>query len=314
MGRAIINIAQLITTDMDPSQAARKIRSMEIRGALKIGLTAAGALKEYAKEYVGDHDEFLKDLKRQGAELKRARPTAVSLPNAVDYVIALAGKTGEKKELIRGINKFLKEQKGALDKVADICSKRIKSGDVVLTHCNSTAVLESIKAAHARGKKISVVCTETRPRHQGYLTAKFMARNKIPVTLVIDSAARWAMEELDVDRVIIGADTITANGSVVNKIGTSQIALAAHESNIPVICACETLKFSPETLEGVPVEIEEREHAEIRKAMRGVKMANPAFDITPPEYIDEIVTEDGVISPYMAYEVLRDKFGKKFGD
>jgi len=299
---------------MDPSQAARKIQTMEIRGALKIGLAAAQAMRDYTKEYVGDRDDFLLDLKKQGAVLKRARPTAVSLPNAVDYVIQLAEKSKDKKDLIKGVNKFIKEQRQALKKVAEICSKRIRKGEVILTHCNSTAVLESIKAAQKKGKGVSVVCTETRPRHQGYLTAQFMARNKIPVTLIIDSAARWAMEELDVDRVIIGADAITANGSVVNKIGTSQIALAAHESNIPVICACETLKFSPETLEGVPVEIEDREHAEIRKAMKGVRMVNPAFDITPPEYIDEIVTEEGVISPHMAYEVLRDKFGKKFGD
>jgi ribose 1,5-bisphosphate isomerase len=292
---------------MDPSQTARKIKSMEIRGALKIALTAAESMREFAAKH-GDEKDFLKQLQKQSEILKAARPTAVSLPNAVDYVLYKA-RNSDKEALIKEINKFIKDQKDALKKLAKIGAKRLEEGDTVLTHCNSTAALELIREAHDSGKKIRVVCTETRPRHQGYLTAQYMAKHKIPVTLIIDSAVRYAMKKMDIDKVVIGADTVTANGSIANKIGTSQIALIAHEANVPVICACETLKFSPQSLSGKLIPIEERDHAEIRAPLKGVEMLNPAFDFTPPEYIDIIVTEDGVISPYMVYEVLKDKFG-----
>ncbi len=289
---------------MDPKIAAEKIKSMEIRGALKIALTAAVSMKDFTKSYKGK--DFIKDLKKQAKILKDARPTAVSLPNAVDYVMYLA-KNNKQSTLPKLIDAFIKKQNDALKQISKIGAKRIKSGDTILTHCNSSAALEIIKEA-AKTKKINVICCETRPRNQGYLTAAFMAKNKIPVTLIVDSAARYAMEEFDIDKVIVGADTVAANGAVANKIGTSQLAALAHESNIPVIVACETLKFSPQTLDGTMIEMEERDHDEIRPEMKGVKMWNPAFDFTPPEYIDIIITEDGIIPPMMAYEVIKEKF------
>jgi len=289
---------------VDPKTAARKIKSMEVRGALEIALTAAEALRDYATAYKGKN--FLRDFQKQADILKKARPTAVSLPNAVDYITYLSHEFPQE-HMPKLIDAFIQKQKDALMRIAQIGSKRIKSGDTLLTHCNSTAVLEIIAEA-AKTKKINVICTETRPRNQGYLTAAFMARKRIPVTLIIDSAVRYAMEEFDVDKVFVGADTVAANGAVANKIGTSQIALIAKESNVPVLVACETLKFSPQTYEGEMIPIEERDTAEIRPKMRGVKMWNPAFDFTPPEYIDAIITEDGIISPYMAYEILKDKF------
>lgn len=288
---------------MDPETAAKKIKSMEIRGALKIGITAAESLKSYTLKYKGN--DFSKDLGKQAKLLKAARPTAVSLPNSVDYVMHLA-KSGQS-SLPKKIDKFVKEQKDSLAKAAKIGANRIKDGDTVMTICNSTGALETIKEA-AKTKKINVICCETRPRNQGYLSAAFMAKNKIPCTLIVDSAARFAMEEFDVDKVVVGADVVAANGAVANKIGTSQLALVAKEANVPVIVVAETIKFSPQTYLGEMIEVEEREHAEIRSPMKGVKMWNPAFDFTPPEYIDVIVTEDGVISPHMAYEVIRDKF------
>jgi len=289
---------------VDPKTTAAKIKSMEIRGALKIALKAAESMGEFTRKYKGN--DFLSDLSKQAKILKAARPTAVSLPNAVDYVMYLA-KNNDQANLPDLIDGFIQNQKEALRQVAINGAKRVKSGDTILTHCNSTGALEVIAEA-AKTKKIKVICCETRPRNQGYLTAAFMAKHKIPVTLIVDSAARYAIEEFDVDKVIIGADTVAANGAVANKIGTSQIAAIAHEANVPVIVACEALKFSPQTLDGTMIEMEERDHAEIRPNMKGVKMWNPAFDFTPPEYIDIIVTEDGIIPPVMAYEVIKEKF------
>lgn len=293
---------------MDPAKTAKDIKTMRVRGALKIATAAAGSLRDYAKTYKWSKEKFLKDLEKKGELLKSARPTAVSLPNAVNYVVYLAKNTPERAKLIKKINEFIREQNQARKKIGEMGAKRVEDGDTILTHCNSMTALGIIKVAWEDGKKIKVVATETRPRHQGYLTARFMAKHKIPVTLIIDSAVRFAMKKLDVDKVIIGSDTICANGAVINKIGTSQVALVAKEFNVPVICACETIKFSPETMLGELVEIEDRDHREIRSKMDGVEMLNPAFDITPAEYIDIIITEDGIISPYMAYEVLRDKF------
>jgi ribose 1,5-bisphosphate isomerase len=293
---------------MDPVVTARKIKTMEIRGALKIATSAAQSLADFTTAYKGSDAKLIQELEKKGKILKDARPTAVSLPNAVNYVIYLAKNTVDRKELVDKIHYFIDEQNNALRRIGEIGSKRIEDGDTVLTHCNSMSALEVIKQAHSSGKHIRVVCTETRPRHQGYLTANFMADNKIPVTLVIDSAVRFVMGKLDVDKVIVGADTIAANGAVVNKIGTSQVALIAHEFNVPFMVACETIKFAPQTYLGELVEIEDRDHREIRSPIKGVHMLNPAFDLTPPEYVDLIITEDGIISPYMAYEVLRDKF------
>jgi len=290
---------------MDPATTAKKIKSMEIRGALEIALAAADSLGEYAKNYNGS--DFLADLKKQVEVLKKSRPTAVPLPNTLDYICYLSNEY-PRESLPVMIETFIRKQNEARQKIAEMGAKRIKSGDVILTHCNSETALAVIKEAARTKKKISVVCTETRPRNQGYLTAQFMSRNKIPVTLIVDSAVRYAMEELAISEVIVGADVVAANGAVGNKIGTSQVALIAHETNVPVLVACETIKFSPQTYEGSMIPVEERRHSEIRPRMKGVRMWNPAFDFTPPEYIDALITEDGIIAPQMAYQVLKDKF------
>jgi len=298
---------------MQPTLAAKKIRSMEIRGALKIAVTALDSLAEFiSNSKETDKKRFLAGLRKAGKILKDARPTAVSLPNAVDYVLFLAENTDDRVELVRKIKEYKNEQRRAIDRIGQIGSRRIEDGDTILTHCNSKTALAVLLEA-AKTKDIHVVCTETRPRNQGYITARELAKAGVPVTLIIDSAVRRTMKELEVDKVIVGADTVYSNGSIINKIGTSQVALVAQESKVPVLCACETLKFAPQTLMGELIEIEERDVGEIRKPMKGVKMLNPAFDVTPPGYIDVIVTEDGIIPPYMAYQILRDKFGWELG-
>jgi len=135
--------------------------------------------------------------------------------------------------------------------------------------------------------------------------------------LIVDSAVRYFMK--DVDLVVMGADAVTANGSVINKIGTSQLALAAHEARKNVIIAAETYKFSPRSLLGELVEIEERSSSEVipdekLKEFKNVSVKNPAFDVTPREYIDLICTEVGAIPPEMAYIIIKDYLGWSIGD
>jgi ribose 1,5-bisphosphate isomerase len=207
---------------------------------------------------------------------------------------------------------FIARSSKAVDTIGKIGSKRLKDGMTVLTHCNSKAALSVIKTAHAEGKEIKAYATESRPWRQGLLTVKDLSAAGVPATLIIDSAVRWIMKDIDV--VFVGADTICSNGALINKIGTSQVALAAHEARVPFIVCAETYKFSPKTVSGELVEIEEREAMEIvdpRQLPPGVKVRNPVFDATPAEYIDSIVTEMGVISPYAAYEVIVKELGQE---
>jgi len=301
---------------MSVDKTAKDIKDMRIRGALDIAIAAAKAMK---KE-VGEGKitpAVIAGLKRSGKKLKAARPSAVSLPNAVDYILYLAEKNRnlERREFGRvmseEIQKFINEQKKSLNRIAEIGANLIDKKDIILTHCNSDTVTALLERAWKEGKKIEVICTETRPRFQGHLTARALVKAGIPVTLVVDSAARLMMRELKVDKVFVGGDTVCANGDLINKIGTSQIALAAKELGIDFIAAVESIKFSPQSVGGEMAEIEYRDSGEVIKPgkIRGIKVLNPAFDITPAEMIDMLITEEGIIPPQGAYHLLREKFG-----
>jgi ribose 1,5-bisphosphate isomerase len=210
-----------------------------------------------------------------------------------------------KKNIIATAENFIAKSEKAIKIIAEIGSKRIKDGDTLLTHCNSSAAVSTIVKAHKDKKNIKVFATESRPKKQGYITVNQLVKAGVPTTLIVDSAVRHVMPKVDL--VIIGADTVASNGAVINKIGTSQIALCAHEARVPVMVCAETYKFSHETLAGELVEIEERDVNEIVKPedFPGVRIFNPVFDATPPEFIDVIVTEEGVISPHAAYDIIK---------
>ncbi len=294
---------------------ADKIRTMEIRGAGRIAVAAAGALRDYVKDLqVSSFEEFETKVAEASEILVETRPTAVSLPNAVK----LAGRYDvsnieeAREQIIANANGFIERAEKALDKIAEIGAKRLKDGDVVMTHCNSHAAIAIIKAAHNQGKNIKVYATESRPRRQGFITIRELNDAGVPTTLIVDSAVRLTMKKVDV--VIVGADSITANGALVNKIGTSQLALAAKEARVNFISAAETFKFHPKTVMGNMIEIEDRSSdevidSEILEEMPNVTVSNPAFDVTPSEYIDLIVTEVGAFPPSMAFVVIRDYLG-----
>ncbi|HII94569.1 MAG TPA: ribose 1,5-bisphosphate isomerase, partial [Candidatus Methanofastidiosum sp.] len=242
---------------------AEDIKEMKIRGAAKIGRTVAEALKIEAENFSGnDPKEFVKDIKKTARYLISTRPTAVSLENALRYVLVELGKAYKNGENVKTLkiivskasDDFCENSNLALERIAEIGSKRIMDGDVIFTHCNSSMALGIIKKAHRDGKKIKVFADETRPRLQGLLTAKELLDEGIDVTLIVDSAARIFIREAD--HVIIGADAVTANGAVVNKVGTATLASIAHEARVKVIVAAETYKFNPQTYCGELIEIE----------------------------------------------------------
>ncbi len=303
---------------MSVEDVAGAIKRMEIRGAAEIARSAAGALRDEAGDFQGHSlEEMRHSLGLARDELLESRPTAISLWNGVQAVMKDAASAKSVDELRRSVMKnaddFIKRSKDAVDIIGHVGSRRLRDGDKVLTHCNSKAALGAIIQAHKDGKHLEVYATESRPWRQGLQTIKDLTAAGIKPTLIVDSAARWLMKDLDA--VVVGADTICSNGAVINKIGTSQIALAAHEARVPFMVCAETFKFSPKTMYGELVEIEERDSGEVAKAGEvppGTRILNPVFDATPPEYIDAIVTEIGVVPPSAAYEIIVRQLGQEF--
>ncbi len=295
------------------------IRNMTIRGAGRIARAAAKALAIAAMRYRGDDlREFNKYMSRVADYVKSARPTAVSLPNAVSYVMtrlrrSTPSNVDEAKEVvIKAADEFIEYSRNAVRIIAELGAKRIENGDVIMTHCHSTAAVSVIIEAYRQGKINKVYVKETRPKMQGLITAKALADAGIEVILIPDSSVRYFMKR--VNKVVVGADTIAANGAVINKIGTSLVALVAKEARVRTYVAAETYKFSPRTVIGELVPIEVRDPREIveeewLRRNPGVKVYNPVFDVTPPEYIDAIITEKGIIPPQAAILILMEEYG-----
>jgi len=302
-------------------EIAQGIREMRIRGAGELARSAVKALMIVCKKSPAkDAQSFVEDLRAAAAALLETRPTAVSLPNGIRYVMHRVNqartRTDDVEQLrlagVKAAEEFIENSTTAIERIGEIGAHRIQDGDVLLTHCNSSAAISVIKSAWQMGKKIRVYATETRPRFQGRLTAGLLLKEGIPVTMIVDSAARYFMKEID--KVVVGADAVAANGAVVNKIGTSMIALAAKESNVRMFVAAETYKFSPETMIGEVVAIERRSTDEVigeeeLRTLPSLEVKNPSFDVTPPEYIDLIITERGIIPPQGAILVLQEVMG-----
>ena len=295
-------------------ETAEKIKNMEIRGAGRIARAAAQALLDHSiASSFADLESYRQNM-LQGAELlATARPTAVSLPNAVNLIsrpLRRADNFEEAKQSFEDRAKnFITLSEQAVSRIGEIGARHIRDGDVVMTHCNSEAALNCILTAHKQGMEIEVYATEVRPRNQGHITIRTLSDAGIKTNFIVDSAARYFMKEVDL--CITGADAITVNGAVINKIGTAQIALAAKEARVNFLVAAETYKFAPRTILGERILIEERPpdevlSADLRSGLPNVTVRNPTFDITPSEYVDLIITEQGAIPPEMAYSIIKE--------
>jgi ribose 1,5-bisphosphate isomerase len=302
---------------MSVPETAEKIKSMEIRGAGRIARAAAEALRDHALSLkVKDLPAFVAEMEKAAGMLVATRPTAVSLPNAVHIVMAGLGGAKDTEDarsgLVRRADGFIRSSRHAVEDIARFGARHIRDGDTILTHCNSEVALGCIIEAHRSGKEIEVFATEVRPRNQGHITIRTLNDAGIKTNFIVDSAVRSFIH--DVDLVIVGADAVTVNGAVVNKIGTAQVAHTAAEARVNMIVAAETYKFAPRTIIGELIRIEERSPDEvlpqtIAKTLPNVTVRNPAFDVTPAEYIDLIVTEAGAIPPQMAYVIIREYLG-----
>ena len=296
-------------------ETADRIRDMTIRGAGRIARAGATALGDMARNHSGGTlEDFRRDLSDASKVILDSRPTAVSLWNGVHATIRGVDDSRTLDDAIQTVisnsEDFVKRSLGAVETIARIGAKRISDGDTIMTHCNSSAALGVIKEAHRQGKDIRVFATESRPWRQGILTVNDLAKAGVDVTMIIDSAVRTVMRRTD--KVFVGADTITSHGALINKVGTSQLALAANEARVQFYVCSETYKFSPMTLFGDMVTIEERDISEVVKPGEipdSVKVFNPVFDSTPAKYIDAIITELGMISPGSVYDIMVRQFG-----
>jgi ribose 1,5-bisphosphate isomerase len=295
---------------------AAEIEAMEIRGAATIAAAAAQALGTQAAASDAEAPAaFRAELRRAARELYETRPTAVSLPNALRFVLAeMEGETVEelRASVRRASEQFRADLDTAQERLGRIGANRFQDGDVIMTHCHSTDALATVEHAVEDGKHLEAVVKETRPRNQGHITAQQLRELGVPVTLIVDSAAHRYLN--DVDHVLVGADSIAADGSVINKIGTSGLAVNARDRGTPIVVAAQTIKLHPDTLTGHTVEIEMREEAEVlapeRRAEIGdPEVANPAFDVTPPRHVDAIVTEKGQYPPESIVSLMRELYG-----
>ncbi|MGD9762886.1 MAG: S-methyl-5-thioribose-1-phosphate isomerase [Candidatus Binatia bacterium] len=319
LDQRLLPLQEVYRVYRDHRDVARAIKDMVVRGAPAIGVAAAmGIALGMSQAADGDLSRAFERLCRHFAA---TRPTAVNLFWAIDRMrCALTRARGRRPEIVR---EMLRQEALAIYH-DDLASNRalgthgaalLKSRMTVLTHCNAGALatagygtaLGVVRAARDAGKQVSVIATETRPFLQGArLTAWELKRDRIPVTLITDNMVGHFMQRGVIGAVIVGADRAAANGDVANKIGTYAIAVLAARHRIPFYVAAPTSTIDLACANGGAIPIEERAAREITHlsdrqiAPSGIKVMNPAFDVTPHALITAIITERGVArQPYV---------------
>ncbi|MEB2285965.1 MAG: S-methyl-5-thioribose-1-phosphate isomerase [Polyangiaceae bacterium UTPRO1] len=297
-------------------EVARAIKDMVIRGAPAIGVAAAMGIA------LGVRHLKREDLRREFDAICRTfaatRPTAVNLFWAIERMRRVYAQNATRD--IETLRLMLEREARAIYE-EDIAANRalgahgaalIEDGSTILTHCNAGALatagygtaLGVMRAAVEANKRISVYCSETRPYLQGArLTAWELKKEHIPATLITDNMVGHMMKEGRIDCVVVGTDRTAANGDVANKIGTYTVAVLAHRHGIPFYVAAPTSSIDLGCPRGSKIPIEERNGREVthifdrQVAPSGIKVANPAFDVTPHDLVTAIITERGIARP-----------------
>ena len=297
------------------------IKDLTVRGAPAIGVAAAMGVALGALSISSiPAEKFRKQIIVICDQIARTRPTARNLfwalermKKCMDDAIS-SGKRNLARELVDEAKRICSEDITINHQMGKHGSALLADGDNILTHCNAGALatagygtaLGVIRAAHEQGKKLRVYVDETRPVLQGArLTAWEMQKEKIPAILITDNMAGFLMQQGKIDKIIVGADRIAANGDTANKIGTYSLAVLAKAHGIPFYVAAPLSTFDFSLKAGAAIPIEERSGDEvayfrgIATAPRGMKVYNPAFDLTPARYISAIITEEGIMTkPY----------------
>ncbi len=304
----------------DYQTVARGIKELWVRGAPAIGVAAAMGLALGAQQIpASTFEEFWPKFEEICAQMSATRPTAVNLFWAIERIRTFVQENRDKgidairDLLVQESQRMLEEDIDTNKRIGNYGSVFVADDDNIITHCNAGSIATAgygtaegvMRAAVEEGKKIHVYVDETRPVLQGArLTAWELMEEKIPCTLITDNMAGYFMYRDMIDLAIVGADRIARNGDVANKIGTYSLAVLCKEHGIPFYVAAplSTIDFSMES--GYEIPIEERNPREVTHvfgkvqiAPDGVKVANPAFDVTPSRYITAIITEKGAFHP-----------------
>jgi methylthioribose-1-phosphate isomerase len=313
-------------------EVADAIRSMVVRGAPAIGVAAAmGIALGMRDSPARNHSELRRDFDEVCGVIGATRPTAVNLFWAIRRMQQLLESVSAqpipqiKQRLIAEAQQMLVEDIACNRAMGKHGAALLPSRGGVLTHCNAGALatcgygtaLGVVRSAVQSGKTLHVYADETRPFLQGSrLTAWELMRDKIPTTVISDNMAGTIMRQGKIDAVIVGADRIAANGDVANKVGTYTVAILAKEHGIPFYVAAPFSTIDLDTADGSQIPIEQRASNEVTHlagkqiAPSGVKVENPAFDVTPARYVTAIITERGVVrEPYT--DSLREIAGLK---
>ncbi|MFH1681659.1 MAG: S-methyl-5-thioribose-1-phosphate isomerase [Candidatus Eisenbacteria bacterium] len=296
-------------------EAEEAIRSLRVRGAPALGVTAGYALALAVRaEGPGDREAFLAALSRARERLGRARPTAVNLEWALARCEGRVRREAEKdvrglhEALLDEANRIAEEDRLLCERIGEAGVSLVPENGAVLTHCNAGALatagigtaLAPLYLAWERGKRFEVFAGETRPLLQGArLTAWELGAAGIPVTILCEGAAAGLLASGRVGLVIVGADRIAANGDTANKVGTYGLALAADAHGVPFYVAAPFSTFDTSLPDGRSIPIELRSEAEVTRgaAPAGARAWNPAFDVTPARLISGFVTDRGIIAP-----------------
>jgi ribose 1,5-bisphosphate isomerase len=289
-------------------------------GATESALNLLGNIRKRIQE-AGDWRELFGTLVREGESALEKRPTSALLFNTLRDILLKTKDLYESGESIRDavdsikdyITGLEKETVSSVEKLGVIGARRLPEDSVVLVHSYSTSVLKILENGYRQGKVREVFATESRPGGEGIFMAKLLSERGIRTNIIVDSAANYFMNKIDM--VIFGAEAITANGALVNKIGTSLIALAAYHKRTRVLVASGTYKFSFETILGERIRIPKAPVDLVSPPKEILSNKNiildlPLMDVTPSQYIDAIVTELGVTSPQSVPLILWEKHGK----
>ena len=303
------------------SDVARAIKTMVIRGAPAIGVAAAmGLALGMRKSSATGTQKFAAEFQKSCDLMAATRPTAVNLFWAIERMkrcFAEAAQAGESVDQIK--DRLEREAQLIHDEDVDSCramgahgAEVVPADARVLTHCNAGALatagygtaLGVIRGAVEQGKRVAVYADETRPFLQGArLTAWELVRDGIPTTVITDNMTAALMRKVPIDLVVVGADRIAANGDTANKIGTYGVAVLAREHKVPFYVAAPLSTIDLNTPDGDHIPIEERSAREVshvgssQLAPEGASIWNPAFDVTPHQYIAGIITERGIFRP-----------------
>ncbi|MDD2365532.1 MAG: S-methyl-5-thioribose-1-phosphate isomerase [Desulfuromonadaceae bacterium] len=309
---------EIYNTYTDFQSIAEAIKGMVVRGAPAIGVAAAMGVALGARSIIADtHESFFRQLDNVCDVLGRTRPTAVNLFWGLQRMKRVAEENYSKN--LDQIRDALKREAVLIEQEDQTICRNIgkwgntviPDGATILTHCNAGGLatagygtaLGVIRAAHEAGKNIQVFVDETRPWLQGArLTAWELMKSQIATTLITDNMAGFFMNRGDITCCVVGADRIAANGDTANKIGTYSVAVLAKENSIPFYVAAPISTLDLSISDGSKIPIEERPFSEVTHikgvaiSPEGVKVRNPAFDVTPARYITAIITENGIVS------------------